>query len=1070
MGSITDIFIKRPVLAIVVNLIIIAIGLRALGGLPVRQYPRIESSSIVITTAYIGASAETVRGFITTPIEKAVSAIDGIDYIESSSTAGVSVITVRLRLNHNSNAALAEISARLNQVRSELPAQAESPAVDIQRTDKPYATFYISFTSTSLTLPQLNDFMVREIQPELQGIKDVQRVSVEGPRELAMRIWLDAGRLDALDLTPRDVYDALSRNNFLAAVGRTKGPDVQIDLLTNTDLRTAEEFEQLIVRQRDGTTVRLRDVAKVALASEEPTGQAGFNGKPAIWLSVWPLPKANELEVADALKKRLDDIRTKLPVGMDMVLAYDGTYYMRNALNEIGKTLAETIAIVAVIVFLFMGSLRTVLVPLVAMPISLIGAVLAMALLDFSLNLLSILAIVLAVGLVVDDAIVMVENVERHIREGKSKLDAALIGARELFGPVVAMTITLAAVYAPIGFQGGLTGVLFREFAFTLAAAVIVSGIVAVTLSPIMSAAMVPPAGKESRLVRLINRHMTWLRNRYHGALGLTLDLRWTMALAAILIAIAAVPLYTMSKKELAPIEDEGILFCVVQSAPDASLEYTVRGFERVASAFNSIPEKNFSFQVASTTGGFAGIQTVDWNKRERTTEQIQFDLFGKLAQATDVRAIATRPKPLPGAGQFDVEFIVTSTDQAEAMLPFVFQLVGAAFESGKFLYADSELKIDLPQARINIDKQKIADLGLDLADIGRDLSVLLSGGYVNRFNYYGRSYKVIPQVADKDRVTPEQLLQFKVRTPTGGLVSLSSVVSIETITAPRALTRFQQRNSARIIGVVAEGVTNDEALRVLEDAAARVLPPGYAVDYAGESRQVRNEGSSLVSTLGFAIGLIYLVLAAQFGSFRDPLIVLLGSVPLAISGALIFPFLGLTTINIYSQVGLITLVGLVAKNGILIVEFANHLQEQGHSKFEAVREASAARLRPILMTSAATVLGHFPLVLVTGAGAEARNSIGIILVAGMTISTLFTLFVVPSIYMLLAASHKHGVEAPAGTSGPASSHTGHTPPPAGTPSAAPALKNGVPANGVNGNGAGADQPARAPTQSTAAQ
>jgi multidrug efflux pump len=1012
MKSFTDIFIRKPVLAVVVNLIILAVGWRAIGGLPVRQYPRIESSSIVITTAYIGASAETVRGFITTPIERAVSAIDGIDYIESNSTAGVSVVTVRLRLNHPSNAALAEISARLNQVRSELPRESESPVVDIQRTDKPYATFYVSFTTKSMSLTQLNDYLVREVQPELQTIQGVQRVGVEGPRELAMRIWLSADKMDALDITPADVQDALQRNNFLAAVGKTKGRDVQVDLLTDTDLRDAEQFKRLIVRQTDGTTVRLADIATVELGSEEPTGQAGFNGEPAMYLSVWPLPSANELDVSALLKERLNRIRPTLPGGIEMVLAYDGTYYMENALKEITKTLGETIAIVGFVVFLFMGSLRTVIVPLIAMPISLVGACIAIMLLGFSLNLLTILAIVLAVGLVVDDAIVIVENVQRHVREGMGKIDAALVGARELFAPVVAMTITLAAVYTPIGFQGGLTGSLFREFAFTLAAAVIISGVVAVTLSPIMSAYLVPAGGKDGRFTRFVNARFDALKNLYGRALSVTLQLRWTFALAALMIAAMGWPLYTMSRTELAPTEDEGIVFTVVQSPPDATLDYTLRGFDKVAAAFLSTPEARFFFQVAQVAGGFGGIQTQNWEDRKRSTAEIQGEVYGKLSQIAGIRAFPALPKPLPGAGQFDVEFIVTSTEDAEKMAPYAGMLVGEAFKSGKFLYADSDLKLDLPQTRIVIDKEKVADMGLDLADVGRDLGVMLSGGYVNRFNYEGRSYKVIPQIETVKRGTPDQLLQLKVRTKDGGSVSVSSFVTLKTETVPRTLTRFQQRNSFKVYGGVAPGATKEEALRALEVAAKSILPPGYSFDYAGESRQIRTEGASLAVTLGFALGLIYLVLAAQFSSFRDPLIVLLGSVPLALSGALVFTFLGFTTINIYSQVGLITLVGLVAKNGILIVEFANHLQEQGLSKAMAAREAAMTRLRPILMTSAATVFGHMPLVFVTGAGAQARNSIGIVLVTGMTISTLFTLFVVPSIYTLLAATHHKHVPA----------------------------------------------------------
>lgn len=1024
----TDIFIKKPVLAIVVSVMILAVGWRSISALGVRQYPTLESSAIVITTVYVGASAETIRGFITTPIEQVVSAIDGIDYIESSSRAGVSVVTVRLRLNHDSNNALAEISARLNQVRSRLPSDAEAPAVAIQRTDKPYATFYISFTSDALSLMQLNDMLVREVQPEFQTIPGVQRVGVEGPRELAMRVWLDVARMESLGITPREAWDALRRNNFLASVGKTKSADIQIDLLTNTDLKSVEEFSDLIVRERDGSIVRLRDIARVELGSEEPTGEAGFNGKPAVWLSVWPLPRANELEVAAALKKRIEEVRPTLSAGVSMTLAYDGTYYMDHAIKEITKTLVETVAIVALVVFLFMGSLRTVLVPLVAMPVSLVGACIAMLLFGFSLNLLTILAIVLSVGLVVDDAIVMVENVERHIRQGMGKIDAALLGARELFAPVISMTITLAAVYAPIGFQSGLTGMLFREFAFTLAAAVVVSGVVALTLSPIMSAWMVPAGGQEGWFARFVQGLFDRLRRVYERVLAGALRVWWVSVIAAVAICAMAPPLYKMSKKELAPTEDEGIVFAVVQTAPEATVGYTVRGFKKVAAAFLSVPEAKFFFQIAELAmgGGFGGIQTVDWDKRNRSTEPIQGEVIGKLMAIEELRSIAIRPAPLPGAGQFDVELMVTSAEEAQQMEASINQIIGAGYASGKFVYIDSDLKIDLPQTRIEIDRKKVADLGLDLADIGENLAVLLSGGYANRFNYAGRSYKVIPQVTDAQRQTAEQLLELKVRTRNGGSVSLRSLVTLRTEAVPRVLTRFQQRNSAKVYGVVAPGVTKEEALSALEAAARQIVPPGYSLDYAGESRQMRTEGATLVSTLGFAIGMIYLVLAAQFGSFRDPFIVLLGSVPLALTGALLFTAGGFTTINIYSQVGLITLVGLVAKNGILIVEFANHLQEQGLSKLEAVKQASSTRLRPILMTSAATVLGHFPLVLVTGAGAASRNSIGIVLVSGMAISTFFTLFVVPSIYVLLAAKRGAKASAPQSTTPDVLSESGH--------------------------------------------
>ncbi|MFT3684455.1 MAG: efflux RND transporter permease subunit [Phycisphaerales bacterium] len=1011
MKSFTDIFVRKPVLAFVVSLIILATGLASIKSLPIRQYPRIESSSILITTVYFGANAEDMRGYITTPIERAVSAIDGIDYIESKSTAGVSVVTVHLRLNHSSVDALAEISARLNQVRSELPQEAESPVVDIQRTDKPYATFYVSFTSKELGLTRLNDYLVREVQPELATIEGVQRVGIEGKRDLAMRIWLDANKLDALNVTPTEVFDALRKNNFLAAVGRTKTSEVQVDLITNTGLRTPEEFEQLIVREQEGSIVRLRDVARVELGSEEPTGEAGFNADPGIYLSVWPLPSANELEVAERLRERMKEIEAKLPPSIKMDMAFDGTYFMEHAIKDISHTLMETIAIVAVVVFLFMGSLRTVIVPLVAMPVSLVGATLMMMLMGFSLNLLTILAIVLSVGLVVDDAIVMVENVERHIREGKSKIDAALIGARELFFPVISMTITLAAVYAPIGFQSGLTGVLFKEFAFTLASAVVVSGVVAITLSPVMSAMLVPAHGKEGRLSKFVNGVFERIRSVYAKALTVTLQLRWTMAVAAVLIAAGAVPLYRGSAKELAPTEDQGIVMFMLFASPDASLDSTRTAAAQVSKQLEQIPEQRVRWRlVMSPSLGFGGANMVEWQDRKRNTEEIKGQAYGLVSQVPGVQAAAFVPPPLPGAGNYGLELVVTSSEEPEKMVQYAQALMGAAFQSGMFMFPDTDLKIDLPQAHITIDREKVADMGLDLATVGRDLGVLLSGGYVNRFNYEGRSYKVIPQVEDLGRLDPAQLLQLKVRTKSGGTVQIGSFVKIEMSAAPRELNRFQQRNSFRLNGILNPGVTKADALAKMEAIAREILPKtGYAIDYAGESRQIKQEGSSLVITLGFAIGLIYLVLAAQFSSFRDPLIVLLGSVPLAITGALIFTFLGVkgATINIYSQVGLITLVGLVTKNGILIVEFANHLQEQGLSKLDAARQASVTRFRPVMMTSVATVAGHAPLIFIHGAGAAARNNIGVVLVTGMIISTFFTLFFVPSIYVLLAGKHK---------------------------------------------------------------
>jgi multidrug efflux pump len=1014
--SFTDVFIRHPVLAAVVNLVIVVVGWRALTTLPVQQYPQIESSSVLITTVYYGASAETVRGFLTTPIERAVSAISGVDYVESTSRAGVSTVTVRLKLNHNTTAALAEVTARLQQVRSELPPEAEPPVVEVQRADRPYASFYLSFTSTERDVPAVTDWLLRTLQPQLATLPGVQRVTFEGGRQLAMRVWIDPQRLAALNLAPGDVQAALRRNNYLAAVGQTKGNLVQVNLLANTDLRSVDEFNNLIVADRNGAIVRLSDVARVELGSEEADMVAKYGTREAVYLGVWPLVGVNEIDVAHRLRAEMDRIRPTLPKDIDMRLVYDATRFMEEALTEITKTLMETILIVGIVVFLFMGSVRTALVPLVAMPVSLIGAAVVMYALGFSLNLLTILAIVLSVGLVVDDAIVVVENVERHVREGKSRVDAALLGARELVGPIIAMTITLATVYTPIAFQGGLTGSLFLEFAITLAAAVVLSGIVAVTLSPVMSSRFVHEHGEEGRLTRVVNRAFDAVRRLYGRLLDGALGMRWGIVAAAVLVMLAAWPLYTYSRSELAPVEDQSHISFFMQASPDASLPASDRASREVIRRVEAFPEAQFMWSLTAQWGGFGGMVTKHWKTRDRTTEQMYGEVFGAVSQVPGLQVFPRLDPPLPTPGQYDVELVLQSDAPPEQMLQTVGQVVGAGWQSGKFLYVDTDLKIDLPEARVVIDREQVADLGLDLAGVGQELGTLLGGGYVNRFNFYDRSYKVIPQIGEEDRSTVDPLLDLKIKTPSGELVPVSTFTRIETTTAPRTLNRFQQRNAVRVFGGVKPGVTKEEGLRVLESAVAAAGTPGVVMDYAGESRQIRREGAALTVTLGFAVILIYLVLAAQFKSFRDPLIVLLGSVPLAISGALLFSFLDLTTINIYSQVGLITLVGLIAKNGILIVEFANRLQEEGLAKLAAIREASHTRLRPVLMTSAATVFGHFPLVLVSGPGSEARNSIGTVLVTGMIVGTMFTLFVVPVFYLLIAAEHHRtaDVEEPA--------------------------------------------------------
>jgi multidrug efflux pump len=1005
--NVMEIFIRRPVLAVVVNLALVLIGLRAATQLPIQQYPRIESSSVVVTTVYVGASAEVIRGFVTTPIERAVSSITGVDYVESSSVAGVSTVTVRLKLNHPSTVALAEVGNRLDQIRSELPSEIESPIVEIQRADRPYATFYVSVTSETLTPPQLTDYLAREIQPRLSTIPNVQRVGLEGARPQAMRIWLQAERLAAFGLSAVDVQEALSRNNFLAAVGRVKDNDVQLDLLADTNLKSVEEFERLIVVEDANRVVRLRDLGRVELGAEEPSANVRHNGKDAVYLSVWPLPGANEISVAYALRAALEDLKPLLPPKTEIALAYDGTVYMENSIKEIATTFTETVAIVGLVVFLFLGSVRSALVPLVTIPISLIGSLAAMMAMGFSLNLLTLLAIVLSVGIVVDDAIVVIENVTRHMREGMGRIEAALASARQLFGPIIAMTITLATVYAPIGFLSGLTGVLFKEFVFTLATAVVVSGFVAITLSPVMSAYAAAEGGRENAYVRFVGRAADRLAVAYGRLLDVLLAVKWPVLFFGAFVCLLAAPLAMFSGKELAPVEDEGFVLLIVNSAPDASLDYTAKHMDKVYAIGSTLPEFEAMFEIVFPSSGFGGYLLKNWHDRSRSAHQIQPEVYGAVSQIKELQLFAVLPPPLPGAGNFDVELVLKGPGTPQQMAEYAGQLVGAAFASGKFLFADTDLKVDLPQVRVTVNRERVADLGLDLADVGRQLAILLSGNYVNRFTLDGRAYKVIPQLDRDARVSAERMLDYKIRSADGTQVPVSAIASLEVSAAPRTLSRFQQSDSFRVFGAAAPGVTKADALATLEMAVKSILPDGYTIDYAGESRQLRQEGTTLAGSLGFAILLIYLVLVAQFGSFRDPLVVLAGSVPLALTAALVFTFLGFTTLNIYSQIGLITLVGLIAKNGILIVSFANELQSLGHTKVDAIREAARTRLRPVLMTTAATVFGHLPLVFVTGAGAEARNSIGIMLVSGMAIGTFFTLVVLPVVYLLIASQHQ---------------------------------------------------------------
>jgi multidrug efflux pump len=1012
----TDIFVQRPVLAIVVSVLIIIAGIQAIYSLSVRQYPRSDNAMVTIQTAYIGASAELVRGFVTTPIERAVAGAEGIDYIESSSSLGVSTIKIRLELNYDPIKALSEINTKVNQVRNDLPAEAEVPIINIESADSQFASAYLSFTSDILDNNQITDFLVRVVQPRLSTLEGVQRADVLGARNFAMRIWLKPERLAAHNVSPTQVRNALAANNFLSALGQTKGSLVQVNLSADTDLQTVTEFEELVLRTSDtGAVIRLKDVADVELGSESYATEVRFSGRTATFMGIWPLPNANSLDVIALVREEMDEIQKTLPSGMEARITYDTTKYIKTSIVEVISTLTETLLIVILVIFLFLGSLRTVLIPVIAIPISLIGAVFLMSLMGFSVNLLTLLAVVLSVGLVVDDAIVIVENVQRHISEGQNKIQAAIQGAREMIGPVIATTAVLIAVYLPVGLQGGLTGSLFKEFTFTLAGAVIISSIVALTLSPMMSAKILKEGDEQSGFAHKVHDVFDRVKVRYGDMLDATLRARPLVIAVWLVVSLLCIPLFLYSTSELAPTEDQGIIFGIVEDSATTNLDQAVFYGDKAEKILSSPEEADFVFQIISPGASIGGMVLKPWDERERSVFEVLQDVQVQLASIPGINMFPVTPAALPGGGNFPVEFVLTSTDEAVDILKVAEAIKEKGLEAGLFPFPPIvDTKIDKPQSIVMIDRNKVADLGLTLQQVGTDVGVMMGGNFVNRFNIEGRSYRVIPQVKREGRLYPEQLNDLYITGPNDRLIKLGTVATVKHTVVPRSLNRFQQQNAVKFSGVSTQSL--GQTLDFLEEEARKIMPASYTIDYTGESRQLRREGDKFLPAFMLAIVLIFMVLAAQFNSFRDPLVIILGSVPLAMFGALIFTFLKMpapqvpfwtdgwtTTLNIYSQVGLVTLIGLVAKNGILVVEFANKLQEQGVQKLAAVREAAITRLRPILMTSVATVAGHFPLILVVGAGAEARNSIGIVLVSGMAIGTLFTLFVIPSIYMLIA-------------------------------------------------------------------
>lgn len=1010
----TEIFIRRPVLATVVNVFLLIAGWQAVKSLVIRQYPETKNAVVTVSVAYPGASADLVRGFVTTPLEREIASADGIDYIESISRQNSSTITARLRLNYDPNDALTQITAKVNRVRGELPPNAEDPVFDVS-VGETTASCYVGFYSESMESNQITDYLTRVVQPKLTTIEGVQKADIIGARTFAMRIWLQPDRMAALGLGAAEVRQALAANNYLSAVGQTKGSMLSINLTARTDLRSVDEFKNVVIRRTGTEIVRLRDIANVVLGAEDYNTGVKFSGQNGVFVGVFVLPTANSVDVIKRVRAVMPEIQQQLPSGLEGKIVADFTEFINDSIREVMHTLVEAMIIVIAVIYLFLGSFRSVVIPIIAIPLSLVGACALMLALGFSINLLTLLAMVLAIGLVVDDAIVVVENIHRHIEEGLSPVQAAIQGAHELVGPVIAMTITLAAVYAPVGFQKGLTGALFREFAFTLAGSVLISGFVALTLSPMMCAKILRHNSNPRGFEHFLNVTFSKFQSLYERALHGVLNTRPAVFIVATLVFLSIIPFFMMTRKELAPPEDSGIILLQAEAAPNATVEQTMLFADELAGILRkNYPQETAEiFQIVGRSGApnsaFVGWRLKPWSQRKRTAQQLLVDVQGRVASVAGIRGAAVLRPSLPGSvGGLPVQFVIGSTEAPERVADVANGLLQSAMQSRLFLYGDTNLKYDQPQMEFVIDREKAAVLGINMQQLGADLGSMLGGGYVNRFAIEGRAYKVTPQVTRLARLNPDQLSSYYISTQKGGLVPLSTIATLKESVQPRELRRFQQLNAATLSFLPAPGVAQGQALDWLRAEAQRTFPQGFTIDYAGESRQFAQEGSSLMGTFVLAVIIIFLVLAAQYESFRDPLIIMM-SVPLSIAGAMVFLFLGAASLNIYTQVGLITLVGLITKHGILIVEFANKLQEeQGMSVRAAVEHAAGVRLRPILMTTAAMVLGVLPLLSATGAGAESRFSIGLVIATGMSIGTLFTLFVVPAFYTLIAHDRRH--------------------------------------------------------------
>jgi multidrug efflux pump len=1000
----TDPFIRRPVLATVVSLLIVLLGLQAFNKLVIRQYPEMESALITVTTAYPGANAETIQGYITQPLQQSLASAEGIDYMTSVSRQNFSVISIYARIGTDSDRLFTDLLAKANAVKNQLPQNAEDPVLNRQAADG-MALMYISFASAQLSNPQITDYLSRVVQPKLATLPGMAEAQIMGNQVFAMRLWLDPIKLAAYGVTASEVSSAVRRYNFLTAAGEMKGEYVVTSINAETDLKTPEAFAGIPIKTDGDSRVLLGDVARVEMGAQSYNAISAFNGQRAVYIGIKGTPSANPLDVIAEVRGIMPELEAQLPPGIEVTLAYDGTRFIEASINEVILTLFEAVLIVVLVVFLFLGSMRSVVIPVLTIPLSMIGVMFIMQMMGYSINLLTLLAMVLAIGLVVDDAIVVVENIHRHIEEGKTPFDAAIEGAREIAVPVISMTITLAAVYAPIGFMEGLTGALFKEFALTLAGSVIISGIVALTLSPMMCAKLLRHEENPTGLAHRLDRLFDSLKQRYQRALSSTLDTR-PVVLVFGAIVLCLIPLFLkMTKNELAPTEDQGMIFMIAKAPQTANLEYLNTYTDQFKDVFAQIPEYYSWFQINGFDGvqsGIGGFLLKPWDERERHQSAVLADLQARLDRIPGLKTFAINLPSLPGSsGGLPFQFVLTTPNDYQSLQQVAERIRQRAAESGKFAFVDLDLEFDKPEIVVEIDRQKAAQMGVAMDDLGGTLAILLGEGEINRFTIDGRSYKVIAQVERAYRDNPGWLSSYYVRAESGDMLPLSTLVKVHDRARPTQLNQFQQLNSAIIQGFPT--VSMGEAVATLEQIMREEAPSGFSHDYASTSRQYVQEGSALFMTFGLALIIIFLVLAAQFESFRDPLVILT-TVPLSICGALVPMFLGFSSMNIYTQVGLVTLIGLITKHGILIVEFANQLRrEKGLSVRAAIEQAAAIRLRPVLMTTAAMVFAMIPLIFASGAGAVSRFDIGLIIAVGMSVGTLFTLFVLPSVYTLIA-------------------------------------------------------------------